>query len=464
CMATVPTRDAAWTWVSAITSTIRAYDSSRPIVSGMHGGLDLWPPETLGELTDLLTTHPYPIWTAHCDQDPVNTMRTILHSTAESLFYAGVGGKPCLAEELGTLGPFIASDEIAADFVRSCLFSLWAHNCQGLLWWCAYDQEHLSNAPYDWNTCERELGLFRSNREAKPVINELSSYHGFLDSLPFDKLPPHPTEAVCLLSQDQDQWGVAYSAYILARQAGFEMEFQSAEQPLKPAGLYLVPSVRGVNVVSRRRWLELLERVNQGATLYLSLDDAILAGFLETFGLKPLTRRRRSSPVQLMIPGIGPFTINTAFHLTFEPAGATILGREADENPAFTCFGYGKGQVYFLSVPIERVLTETPGAFNDQFAQPWWKLYRLVAKEFLARRAVRKEDPLLGITEHALSDTKRMIVAINYSPAPLSSAAELDQGWKPGITWRGNLKVEQNKMMIFIPANDAVVFEIESKP
>lgn len=465
CMAAVPSREAAWAWVSAITSTIRAVDPTRPIVSGMHGGLDLWPPETLGELTDLLTTHPYPVWTAHCDQDPVNSIRTILHSTAESLFYAGAGGKPCLAEELGTLGPFIASDEVAADFVRSCLFSLWAHDCQGLLWWCAYDQEHLANAPYDWNTCERELGLFRSNRQAKPVLHELGSFRQFLSSLPFSRLPAHPVEAVCLLSQDQDHWTAAYSTYVLAREAGFEVDFQYGEQPLKDADLYLVPSVCGVNVISRRRWQILLERVRQGATLYLSLDDAILAGFQETFGLKPITRERRSRVAQVIIPGVGSFSSQSAFRLEYAPDGAVILGQEEDGNPAFTCHKYGKGQVYFLSVPIERGLTETPGAFTGSGAQPWWKLYRILAREILARRSVRKEHPLLGISEHSVSETKRVIVAINYSPTLLSTPLELAQGWQTGTVFRGQLTPGPGQAEISIPANEAVVFEInQSEP
>lgn len=152
-------RDEAYAWTALISQTIRAADSKHMVVSGMHGlsPTGAWTPFDQGELTDLLTTHPYPVFTPHCDQDPVNTVRTILHSTAESRFYADLGGKPCLCEEIGTLGPMIASEKIAADFVRASLFSLWANDCHGLLWWCASDQTHLEHAPYDWYTVEREL-------------------------------------------------------------------------------------------------------------------------------------------------------------------------------------------------------------------------------------------------------------------------------------------------------------------
>jgi hypothetical protein len=53
----------------------------------------------------VLTTHPYPYFVPHCDQDPINTIRTGLHAASESLFYRGIGCKPCFVEELGTLGP-----------------------------------------------------------------------------------------------------------------------------------------------------------------------------------------------------------------------------------------------------------------------------------------------------------------------------------------------------------------------
>ena len=65
------------------------------------------------------------------------------------------------------------------------------------------------------------------------------------------------------------QWGAAYSSFILAKQAGFDLEFQYSDQPLKPSNLYLMPSVNGMSAISRRRWLELLDKVHSGATLLL---------------------------------------------------------------------------------------------------------------------------------------------------------------------------------------------------
>lgn len=457
-MANVPCPEAAWAWTSAITSAIRAEDPSRPVVSGLHGMIDTWSPETMGELTDLLTTHPYPFWTQYCDQDPINTIRTILHSTAETRLYADLGGKPALAEEIGTLGPMLASDALAADFIRSCLFSLWANDCHGLLWWCAYDQDHLAHAPYDWNTCERELGLIHADRTPRPVLAAIGDFRKFLEGLPFEALPPCSSDAVCLLPKDTDHWALAYSAFVLARQAGINLEFQRGEQPLKQANIYIVPSVRGINVISRHRWLDLMERIRSGATLYLSLDDALLSSFKDTFGLEVQTRSKRSKPADLLINGMGELTIDSPYRLDLVTCGAEVLGCEPDGNPAFTRFAYGAGEVYFLSVPLERYLTETPGVFHDPHAHPFWKIYRQIAEKHITNRTVHKHNPFIGLSEHSLNETERVVVAVNYSPHNIEENLALTEGWQVGAVFYG--EVDSQNTLLRLSPNQAAVFTV----
>lgn len=462
-MASVPSREAAWAWASAITNAIRTEDPSREVISGMHGALEFWPPETLGELTDLQTTHPYPLWTQYCDQDPVDTIRTLLHSTAESRLYADLGGKPCLVEETGVMGPMMANDETAARFLRTILFSTWANDIRGLLWWCAYDQAHLAHAPYDWIAVERELGLIRADRTLKPVLGELGRFRGFLEDLPVPALPAPAREAVCVLPQDVDPWAISYAAYVLAKQAGFDLTFQRGEAPLKAAQLYIVPSARGINVISRRRWLALLERVRAGAVLYLSLDDALLPEFQSTFGLELLVRRRRENDVVRFVMEdehwAEEFHLPAAFHLALRPAGAEVLASEADGSPVFTRFAYGQGSIFLLAAPIERALTEAPGGFHLPGAQPFWRIYETIAGQMLSSRAVRKTHPLIGLTEHRLDDSRRAVVAINYSPQPIQTTLSLSAGWSYAQDWHNHF----NPRSTLIPANDAVVFVVHKE-
>lgn len=461
------TREQAWVWTSAITNAIRAEDNSRPIVSGMHSLSPApnaaWRIQDQGELTDVLTTHPYPYFTPYCDQDPVNTMRTILHSTAESRLYADIGNRPCLIEEIGTLGPMVADERTAGDFIRAVLFSAWAHDCHGLLWWCAFDFGHLSEAPYDWDAYERELGLFRLDGTPRPVLAEMSQFVQFLHNLPMRNLPPRQTDAVCILSEGQDQWAVAYSAFVLAKQAGFDIVFQYADQPLKDAPLYLLPGVSGGRILYRRRWLELLERVRAGATLYVSHEDGMLSPFTEPFGLDVQDRSRRNGPSTLTfdaLPGRPVFTTRAPVRLRVKPARADVevLAREEDGNPVFTRAPYGKGALYFLSAPIERELTHTPGSFHRPDAPAMWQVYRHIAQPALAGRIAAKDQPMVGLTEHALEDGRRALVVINYSPQAISTRLTLAQGWRITEVWRGAAPAQSaGEMDITLSANDACV-------
>jgi hypothetical protein len=423
-----------------------------------------WTMQDQAELTDVLTTHPYPYFTPHCDQDPANTIRTILHSTAESRFYADIGGKPCLVEEIGTLGPILASENVAADFVRTCLFSLWAHDCLGLLWWCAYDQLHLGQAPYDWAACERELGLFRIDRTGKPVLHELSRFSSWMTKLSGTSLEPRLIDSVCILTEGQDQWAAAYSSFILAKQAGFDLEFQFTDQPLKPARIYLVPSVKGMSSMSRRFWLELLNAVKEGAVLYLSHDDCLLSPFNEVFGIEIQTRQRRSGKAQFKInANHSQFSIASDIRLNLNPKEAIVLAQEEDGNPVLTCNPYGRGQVFFLSLPLENALANTPGCFHQPDMPPFWQIYHLVAGDSLPDRVVIKNHPMLGVTEHKKSENVRTVVLINYSPVRIKSSIYLISDWHLSESIYGCIVEENDGLEVDLPGNDAVVMVVSKK-
>ena len=133
CMGAAPSPDAAFVWTAAIANAIRSADPARPIVSGMHSLSaritntgNPWLIEDQADLTDILTTHPYPYWTRHTNADAIDAFRTSLHATAETRFYSDIGGKPAIAEEIGTMGPMIASDAVSAGFARVNMISLWA--------------------------------------------------------------------------------------------------------------------------------------------------------------------------------------------------------------------------------------------------------------------------------------------------------------------------------------------------
>ncbi len=423
-----------WLWTHTISTAIHAADPTRPVVSGMHSlpadPYGTWAMRSQGELTDFLTTHPYPLWTPHCDQDPANTIREQLHSTAESLMTAGIGGKPCFAEEMGSMGPFIIADELAPGLLRPALFSLWAHDCRAMLWWCAFDQNLLTRPPYDWIPVEQELGLHLSDRTPKPLVGVARDFSSMLSGLPFDELPPRLVEAVCIVSNDQDQWAVAQSSFTLAKLAGADVIFQWCDDPLRDADVYLLPCLSGVRPLPRGRWLALLERVRAGAVLYVSLDDAVLAGLENEFGVKVLTRRRR------MKGGSMKFTddsrslpIAAAFRIDLLVTEAEVLATEDDGNPAFTCFPLGAGKVFFLTTPLEVTLANSPGVYQNEPTSEAWRLYSRVFAAAPSKRVWQKSTASIGVTEHPVDGNERIVILINHGPEEVLEPVRLSGNW-----------------------------------
>ena len=433
CMGTA-NREQAWVWTATLTGAIRSADPERPLISGMHAlpvdPTGAWAIRDQAELTDVLTTHPYPLWTPHCDQDRIDSLRPVLHASAETRLYGDIGGRPAFAEEIGTMGPMIANEAAAAAFARASLFSLWAHDCRAALWWCAFDQGHLTYPPYDWLACETELGLLRADGSPKPAVREISAMHRAVQELPFASLPPRIIEALCLLTPGQDSWGVGQSAFLLAKQAGFDLCFAYADTALPKSNLYLLPSLKGLVALSRRCTKELMERVRDGATLYLSLDDAFVADFEELTGLEIVARRRRREPLSVRFDGVAPsLTWESSPNIQFlvAPTRAEVLGHEANGNPLFTRSSYGKGTVYFLGFPLEAELSFLPGVFQE--GAPIWQLYRTLAAHVLSARVLTKSHPLIGITEHPLSDQERIAVLINYDNNTITEEISVASGW-----------------------------------
>lgn len=437
CMAPLDDRSEAYVWAEYICGAIRSEDTARPVVSGMHGlKIDgVWTMEDQGELTDVLTTHPYVLFVPHCAIDPINTIRPGTNAVSETLLYGDVGHKPCFVEELGTLGPMFASEEIAAEYVRRNLYTLWAHDCKGFLWWCAADQKHLTHAPYDWNSVERELGLFRQNGEMKPVAHVLKNFSDFMKSFPYLPLPPRITDGVCVLTRGQDHWGSAFMSFVLARQAGLDIRYAWAEDEIPEAPLYLLPNLCGDNSLSRRALHELLRRVEQGAALYMSVNSGLLCPFGEYTGLEAQTRSRTDAPGTVRF-GEDVFTLHRSFRLNNRVVNAEVLAADETGAPAFTVAQYGKGRVFFLAFPLEQQLLGEENAFAPESA-PYYRFYEALGRspEKIARASVRTT----ALTEHPLGDGRRVIVAVSY--ADEKPSFRLADGWRIEETFGENVFV-----------------------
>ncbi len=469
CLGKINDSSQAYVWTSLIVDAIRAIDTTRPIVSGLHGlkaaPNGSWLMEDHGELCDILTTHPYPRFTPWCSLDPLNTFRPSLHAVAESLMYADIGGKPCIVEEIGTLGTIYGNNDTAASYIRQVLFNSWAADLRGLLWWCGFEQIALEQPPYDWHGVERELGMFQLDKTPKPLVGVYQDFRKFIASLPFDRLPKRKTDAVCIISSGQDQWGVGYATYMLARQAGGELEFFNGESAhaLPDSPLYFLPSIAGGAFLTRRRWFELLDKVNAGATLYVSLDDAVVSGIADIMGADVVTRsvRRDANAIRFddsLFKGVSADAPSGSIRLEARMTDGKALAWETNGNPVMTERAVGKGRIVTFAVPIEKNLCQTPAAFHGDTCNSFWKVYKWLFGD-LPNHLVEKTSTSTLITEHELPDGQRVVVLVNPSPQPVVERLRMKGAWKPSKALRGAAPtaVADDLWDASIPANDAVV-------
>lgn len=425
CMDEAKTREAAYSWSAMVVNAIRACDSTRPVISGMHS-LEtdgVWNIQDQGELTDILTTHPYPFWVEHCHFAPAADFRTLLHATAQTRYYASVGKKPCLVEEIGTMGPMVCSEEKAAGFLKANLWSNWADGAAGLLWWCAHDQSLLTAAPYDWNMCERELGMLDIRMQPKPALREMKAFGEELKALGLD-LPYRETDGVCILSKGQDHWGVAYMTYLLAKQAQLTLDFAWCEQELPDSGLYFLPSAH-MEVMSRRSYDALKKKVFEGAVLYISLNDGILTEFEELTGFQ--VQHSRRAPDQGGVDWEGSLiNYRRPYQVLLRATRAEVLLEDTDGNPLFGTVRYGKGRVYVLNFPLEEMLLTQEQGFEEDY----YHFYKTVSRDIVERRGISRRNHFTGITIHK-GTAEDYAVLVNYT------AEEQDPGIEVGSAYSG---------------------------
>ena len=445
-------------WSRIIADAIRSIDQEHPVLAGMHGltpqpvsvmkaGAS-WSIQDMAEIFDVLTVHPYPLFSRFTAVDRLMGIKNAFHATAEAHFYSDIGKRPCVAEEIGTLAPTIANETTVAEYIRGTLWNLWSHDCQGLWWWCGFDQDQLKDPPYEWCAVERQLGLFRNDGSCKPVARELSRFEQIRTSLPFERLPRFHTEAVCLLNEDQDCWMAAFGAWMLAKQAGFDLEFQFTDEPLRPAELYILPAQCGLNNVPRNRFRELMAKVSGGATLYYSFDGACLAPFDEYFGITSCGFEVYAGKTQVAVEG-SELEFNFQARITLGSAGAEILLRDSDGLPMFTVNRFGKGKVFFAAYSPEKQIVNA----NRAVERSYWKFYRTAAEQVLEKRIFRSGAPLVTATVHPVSGSSAYAVAVNNGENPVSLSPVLAASWKISELLYGECGN--------IPAHDAVILKLE---
>ena len=456
---------AFYNWMDHIGMAIRSQDSTRPIVSGMHGlktsESAAAPIRLNAEVSDVLCTHPYCFYVPGCGKEAFNTMRTELHPTAESLLYRDLGGKPCFIEEIGNLGTSCTSDARSASGLRVTMFSAWANDLKGCLWWCNSDQEGLEFPPYDLTPNERELGLLRTDYTPKPVMREMQEFQRFRASLPFRRLPRRRTNAVIVMPEKRDGWESAFGAYLLCRQAGIDPVFAGAEHELPDAPLYVLCSDASSDAYTYTAQRRVHAKTAAGATTLLLYSGASrLTHLREYAGVEvdycALTSTRRTIELTAY-PGC-PLQVEDRATCRLIAREAETLGRASNGEPGLTRFRHGKGWTLLAHGPLDRLTIDRTDALTGAHVMPYYLVFRVAAEIAGLKGVVAKGDcPWVGITEHPAGDGRTIVVAINFEPRAITCPIKIDGAL--GAVWRGKVSAER----IELAANEAAVFEVTSR-
>lgn len=400
--------DQAWLWANSLADAVKANDpQKRPVLTGLHGcTIDgVWRIKDMGEVCDGLTTHPYTCFVPHCDNDKIHSIRPMLHSVCESLYYRDMSGKPCIIEEIGTIMGVLNGNKNSGDFTKATVYSAWAHDIPAYMWWCNHDMDHLTVTPYRWNLLERELGLITGDGRVKEPLKEMKAFSEFLKDFPYKKLAAPETDGIILVGKTEgpfDNWGYSYNSYCLAKQAGLNMGFSYINDPLPDAKLYILPCITGFEYMNAQSFDDLMEKVKNGATVYMSMDDVYMTGFEKYMGVELITKyqSKANHTVELAGKKLDVFA-NCAVELS--PTTAQVLARDQKGEACFFKNSYGKGTVYVFTYPLESYLH---GVANGLDTEDHYEFYKLFAEE----KPIHSNYKNVCLTKHG-----DVFVAINYS-------------------------------------------------
>ena len=396
---------------------------------------ELWSLQDSGDTCDVITTHPYSSPSYKTDRELMNTIKPIIHPSAQTVYSADIAGKPCFIEETGTFGQMYGNEEMNAKYMEGAIYTAWAHNCLGYLWWIGFDQGSLSYHPFGYNNRTSNYGLFREDRTIKPVGKVIKEYNEFVKK--FGNLPERITDAVCIVTPGQNTWEAAGAAFILAKQARMDLHFAYSLDKLPDAEAYFIPSIQSANAFGIEYITELMKKVENGATLYVSLGNGFPRNLNTDFGFELVSRKSTNYVDKFFIDGCElDIRSNVIYDVVLK--NAESLAKNKDGKDVFLKSSYGKGTIFTLMYPMETYLYNEMDVFSEK---EHYRIYDKIRESLKSPKVVSCENRMIGITEHPINDTERFVIASNYGK-DASISFKLEDGWKFDKAYLGDFSAE----------------------
>lgn len=460
CMSPVDNSEQAWLWTNTLADAFRSQDPDRKVISGMHSQFTpnekKWTLQDSGDCCDIITTHPYASPTYKTDQELINTIKPLIHPAAQTIYSSSIAGKPCFIEEIGTYGQMYADKEHTAKYCEGTLYGAWAHNCLAYLWWIGFDQGSLTYHPFGYNNRASNYGLFKEDRSLKPVGKVIKEFNQFTENLDFEKLPERIIDAVCIVTPGQNTWQAAGSTFILAKQARLDITYAYSLNKLPDANAYFIPSISSASAFSSDYIAKLMKKVENGATLYVSVAGGFPRNLADDFGFNIITRKTVTAPDTVTIDDSSFKLLGNVIYNT-RLTTAQSLAKNQNGQDVFMRSKYGKGTVFTLFYPMETYLYGVLDAFANN---PYYKIYDKIAQSINPDKAVSCENRMLGITEHPLNDNERIIVVTNYGN-DTTDVITLKDGWKFDKAYLGQVYTESDTLKINIDNTKTAVYKIK---
>jgi hypothetical protein len=410
-------------WMDFVNTVIRSADNSRPVIgvndnSFSYCDSNHWKIRDIAEVSDAISVHPYPMFDG-CEKDEFLSIRNMVNPAVKNRIQEDIGEIQSFIEETGVRRSIVSNIKQSADTIRAMLWSAWSMGCHAFCWWCAFDQGHIDCAPYDWPQPTLELGIFTADRVPLPAAENMRRFSEFLKQLPFTQLPETERNIVCI-SPDLD---MHRTSAILGLMNGEQLYFQAPYQKIREAECYILPSIKARGEFNTSGWASLKEKIYNGATLFISLDDCFQTGLEELCQAAIVKRDEQPSDIRIQSGDID-FTISSGVRRIMESRGAEVLASDDNGNPVFFKCSYGKGTVYTFAYGIERLAFNQTGSFSTGI----WKIYRT----FLGRRTrlISTEIPQILCSDHYFDCGNAVSIVYNCTSSKVSVPLSVAPGWE----------------------------------
>ena len=464
CIAGWPdSSDDAFIWAILLANTIKSEDQTRPVMSGMHNlspcvEYSNWLIQDQAEATDILTTHPYYSPTIGATNSYPDEMRGNIIETVQTQFYADIGEKPAMMQEHGTFTECNMCPEVGAKDVKQHALSGYFNGSKGMLFWCGYDFQDISMPPYEWIGMETKLGLLDVNYSPKPVAFALKECQQLIEKI--GELPEKEYDVACHIGEQQE-YGNEYldfsvPSFVLTKQSGLDIKFFGRSSSKIPeAKVYLYPCIRSWSGTGFVSWQEkIMEKVREGAILYISFDGGFLHNFEELTGLKSYGHSFKPHKIECIFEGEN-FSFTNVKEMRLVNNNAEVLCETEDHNVLYARKRHGKGYVYFNAMGIEKSVYDNDyTAFTAKDNANYYKFYEIFMKDLAEEKPVLSRNKMVLTTHHKINDSEYIVSAINYSPVEQKPNLRIKDGMKYEMI-HGNFDT--------IPANDTIVLKVTAE-